>query len=331
MKNWTVITGGAGYIGSHIAAAIKERDTDSVLIIDPLSKKRPNATEYCDTFADEDFSSQLVHQTIMTLKPTTVIHCAEDINESLSVSDPLTVWENNAIKTVALLKTCSFAKVKNFLFMSSASVYPGGKVPHSESDKTWPMNCSARNKLMIEQMLKDCYYSHGLNSMSFRLPIVSGSNLEKNLGPLPSTNNVIHNLLSKILIGQPFEVYGNDFPTSDGTALRNFIHVKDVVEAVLMSLNWLKTNNGCHTLNLSSDINLTVEQLVKSVERIIEREIDYLYAGREPGKPSVLTLDNSTIKSLFNWHPRYSIDDIVQSTWTWYQTGTYAELSGLLT
>ena len=331
MKNWTVVTGGAGYIGSHICSALKDDANQSVLLIDLHGKNRPQATDHCDIFADEDFGSQLVHQTIMNTKPSTVIHCAEDNTADLSLIDPLAVWQNNAAKTVSFLKTCIFAGVQNFIFLSSSNIYPGGKTAHQEIDRVWPIDCLARNKLMIEQMLKDCYYSHSLNSVSLRIPVVGGCDFIKNVGPLPTSKNVLHSLLNKILIDKPFEIYGKDYNTEDGTPLRNFIHVFDVVDAVKLSINYMKSNNGCSVFNLSSVHNITVEQLVGHTKKVIQREIDYLYVGREPAKPGVLLLDSSEISKTLQWQPKHNLESIIDSTWQWYQTGTYAELCGLVT
>jgi UDP-glucose 4-epimerase len=325
MKNWIVVTGGAGYIGSHVAAKLKEDENNAVLLIDRHGTARSHATQYCDIFADEDFSSSLIHETIIKYRPTTVIHCAEDQNNN-TVLDPIAVWQNNAIKTASFLKTCALAGVRNFIFLSSANIYPGGSKSHTEFDRIWPTTCFARNKNMIEQMLNDCYVAHSMNSISLRLSSVAGCDNTKNLGPLPSATGVFHNFMQSLLFNKTFEIYGNDFETPDGTPIRDFIHVNDVTCAIEQSIHWLSCNNGAHIMNLSSNNPISILNIINESEEVLSISTQYTYVGREPGSPSQLVVNNDLLSKTINWKPTHNLQNMLTSAWQWYNSMTYCEL-----
>lgn len=329
MKNWVVITGGAGYIGSHIAAKLKENPNNAILLIDTKGKLRPNATQYCDIFADEDFASQLIHDTLIQYRPTCVIHCAEDTAVS-SFIDPMGLWKNNALKTANFLRTCSLAGVKKFIFLSSAGVYPGGNKLYTELDRVWPVNSLARNKNSIEHMLNDCYVAHSISSISFRLPLVAGCEDSKEIGPLPHARGIFPSLMKSLLLKNPFEIFGNDFNTPDGTPVRDFLHVSDLTDVISQSLEWLNHNSGAHIMNLASGSAVSLEEIVAHARDLFGNGLQYLYAGREPGKPGQLTIDTQLVQSQLNWKPTQSLSTVLTSEWKWYNSSTYCELCGIV-
>lgn len=321
MKKWVAITGGTGYIGSHLAAKIKDTTDWSVLLIDKSGKSYPNATQYCDIFADEDFSSKLIEQTIKGYKPALVIHCAEDRQSESVLTDPMEIWQDNAIKNSSFLRTCGQAGVPKFIFLSTSNIYSGSHEFQSESDKIKPFTCWARNKLMIEQMLNDCYISYGMNSVSLRLTKVGGCCPEKNIGPLPHANDVFNRLIQSIVQNKTFEIYGNDFKTNDGTPVRDFIHIMDVVNAILKVDSWLDSyKNGSFIMNLGSGSATSIEKLVLTAGDILGQKIKYTYAGREPAKPASLLVNTDFIRHETDWKPIHDLHSMILSTFKWYNS-----------
>jgi UDP-glucose 4-epimerase len=318
MSNWIAITGGTGYIGSHVAAEIKDNTDKSVLLIDKNGYAYPNATRYCDIFADEDFASDLIQDVIQKYKPKTVIHCAEDRGADFHLVDPLKIWHETSKKNSIFLRTCAMSGVEKFIFLSSADIYAGNKSSHNENDRAWPISCWARNKLMIEQMLRDCYMSHGMKSVSLRLSKVAGTHNIKDIGPLPHATDVFSTLMQNILNKHIFEVYGNDFETIDGTPVRDFIHVLDVVSAVMKADAWLDNTCGSFIFNCGSGTATSIMQLISATGEALGKTINHTYVGREPGKPGQLTIDIDLISSCLEWKPKHNLLDMILSTYKWY-------------
>lgn len=318
MNNWIFVTGGAGYIGSNICAKLKENPNNKILLIDKKGIMFPHATQYCDTFADEDFSSKLISDCLIRYRPATVIHCAEDIVDN-SLMNPDLVWENNFIKNQKFFTQCAKSGVNNFLFFSSDSVYGEKEAELQEIEKLSPNSCYAKNKISSEFLLNDLYISHGMKSITFRTGNVCGVNTQYELGILPPNNSIQYKIFNAITRSNIFEIFGSDYETADGTIIRDYIHIDDVVSATLLSLEWIYENTGSYIWNLGSGTPVSILDLKNAIESQLSTHLNIEYCGRLPGKPAKRILDCSLIKkSLPSWTCKKDLHDIISSSFRWH-------------
>jgi UDP-glucose 4-epimerase len=157
-----------------------------------------------------------------------------------------------------------------------------------------------------------------MNNISFRISNVFGCNQKYNLGPLYKSHGVQYNIFESLVLNKPFEIYGSDWNTKDGTLVRDFLHVDDVVDAIISSITWLDTNNGSHFMNLSSGVGMSLNELKSLIESTLSVNINMIYAGRVPAKPDIRILDNSLIKSKLAWKCKRDYNDAIRSMFQWY-------------
>ena len=173
MSNWIFITGGCGYLGSHIAAHLQDTTTYNIMLIDRKAKQLPHTWKFAKVYADEDYSSPVVLNAIRDYRPECIIHCAAESTHNSAIA-PLLSWENDVSKTVSLLQTCVQNNISNVIFASSASVYATSAIASQENYATTAYNCNAGIKLAIESMLQHCYRSYNINSVSLRFSNIAG-------------------------------------------------------------------------------------------------------------------------------------------------------------
>ena len=326
MSGWIFITGGAGYLGSHLAAQIKTMTDHSVMVIDRKGKDLPHATRYCDVFADEDFTSKIVSMAIRDYRPKFVIHCADEPLRDRYLLDPIGAWKQNVSKTIELLECCASSGVENFMFLSSGSIYRDGNSPISEMSEIAPSNAYSRSKLAIEHLLKDCYIGHGIGSISFRTFGIAGCHNLYDLGHLPGSPYLIPRLIESALGRGTLEVMGRSQPTPDGTPVRDYLHVMDLCDAVVRSLSWLEENPGAHCINLASGTGTSVQQIIDLSEDLLGRKIPYVYGDRSAVDPPSRIADVSIVRDLLNWTPRRSISDMILDSYKWASSPEFKRL-----
>jgi UDP-glucose 4-epimerase len=329
MSKWIFLTGGSGYIGSHVAAQIKTLTDYSIMLIDRRSNMLPHTTKYCDVFADEDFSSHVVIQAMRDYQPEMVIHLAADSTIGPGIMAPFDTWDNNVIKTLQMLRACSVHGIKKVVFASSSSVYADSDNAVSESSPCAPCNPYARTKFAIEHALQDCYTAFGISSMSLRFFNVAGAHNRYDLGELHGSSHLLARIMESAVHGTPLQVFGRDWPTPDGTAIRDYIHVMDVVDAIMRSIKWLENNQGARMVNLGSGNGVSVQSMIDTTEMLLNKELPYLYAPRRPGDSAKRFSDNGLAYELLGWKPSMSLSDMIRDSYKWYSCDTYKNLTNL--
>ncbi len=317
-----MVTGGAGYIGSHAVLALLDAGYD-VVVVDNLVTGfdwavDPRATLVKAAVEDED----TVRATIRDHRVRAIMHFAGSVVVPESVSDPLKYYRNNTAATRALLESAVVEGVPHFIFSSTAATYGTPvKVPVQEGDPTIPINPYGMSKLMTEAMLRDVAAAHPINYCALRYFNVAGADPEGRSGQ--STVGATH--LIKIAVEaatgkrDAVSVFGTDFDTPDGTGVRDYIHVSDLAAAHVAALELLVAEpTRSHTLNAGYNRGFSVNEVLDAVDRVTNLTIQRRYEGRRAGDPAALVADNGAILATLPWRPqRDDLDTIVKDALAW--------------
>jgi UDP-glucose 4-epimerase len=306
-----LVTGGAGYIGSHTVLALAEAGA-SVVVIDNLSTGFSTAIpEGVPLFIGDAGDENLVEGVIAAHGVTSIIHFAGSVIVPVSMRDPLAYYRNNTMTTRNLLNAAVKCNVKNFIFSSTAAVYGNPEqIPVPETAPTRPMSPYGSSKLMTEIMLHDVATAHGLNYTVLRYFNVAGADPQARIGL--STVGATHLLkvAVEVATGQraKIDVYGTDYPTPDGSCIRDFIHVSDLAQAHLAALSYLEHGGSSVTLNCGYGRGYSVLETIEAVRRASGRNFAVQMGPGRPGDIMTMVADTSLISRTLDWTPRY--DDL---------------------
>lgn len=316
-----LVTGGAGYIGSHAVIDLMNAGED-VSIIDDLSTGFDWAVQAPDALYVGDIADEsLIARIISERKVTAVIHFAGSIVVPESVENPLKYYLNNTAKTRSLIESCVKGGVQHFIFSSTAAVY--GMIetmPVREDTPLNPISPYGRSKLMTEWMLRDVSAAHPMRFAALRYFNVAGSDPKGRTGQ--STANATHliKVACQTALGQRdhIDVYGTDYETPDGTCIRDYIHVSDLAAAHTAALNFLRANNRSIIANAGYGHGFSVRDVLAAVERVAGHGFEIREAPRRPGDPAAIVSDPTLIKTSFGWKPAYDdLDQIVGHALAW--------------
>ena len=316
-----LVTGGAGYIGSHMVHALVEAG-ENVVVIDNLTTGFSNfLPESVPLFIGDAGDENLVEGVIAQHGVESIIHFAGSVVVPDSMRDPLAYYRNNTMTTRSLLNSAVKGGVKRFIFSSTAAVYGNpDQMPVPEHAATRPMSPYGSSKLMTEIMLHDVAAAHDMNYVVLRYFNVAGADPSGRAGL--STVGATH--LLKIAVeaatGQraKVDVYGTDYPTPDGSAIRDFIHVSDLAQAHRAALSYLRDSGNSVTLNCGYGRGYSVLETLEAVRRVSMRNFAVQYAPRRPGDIMTMVADTSRIRSLLDWTPRYDdLDTIAAHALAW--------------
>lgn len=317
-----LVTGGAGYIGSHAVLALRDAGFTPV-VIDNLSTGFRWATPEGTPFYEADIADDAALDRIIGDHGiSAIMHFAGSIIVPESVSDPLKYYFNNTVKSRALIEAAVRNGVRHFIFSSTAAVYGIPEVtPVREDMPTAPINPYGASKLMTETMLRDAAFAHPLNYGVLRYFNVAGADPAGRTGQ--STRNATH--LIKVGVEAALgkrdhvSVFGTDYDTPDGTGVRDYIHVMDLAEAHVLALRDLIDKPvDSFTLNCGYNRGFSVLEVLDAVDRVSGTKINRIFSERRPGDPAALVADNSRIREIFAWQPRYgNLDFIVESALKW--------------
>jgi len=320
MNKTIIITGGCGYIGSHIARAFKYADHNNrVVIID--QKQRNHTLKDIDCFLRADYVDISSLELIELEQPDIIVHCAGTSLVGPSVTDPSEYYSNNVSKTISLLNFIKdMSKKPMIIFSSSASVYGNPiTIPITENHPTNPISPYGNTKLIIEKLLADYGLAYGINSVCFRYFNAAGAwPIEADLGQSPGATHIIARALESSLNQTTFILNGVDFPTPDGTCIRDYIHVMDLASAHLKAVIYLEKNSGAHIFNLGTNKGTSNQTIINYIN--FNYGIKNIQNGpRREGDPSELVSDASMAKKELAWFPEYSnIENIIQDAYKWY-------------
>jgi UDP-glucose 4-epimerase len=320
-KMTVLVTGGAGYIGSHMVHALVDAG-ERVVVLDNLTTGFSWAVpEGTALVVGETGDQARVAALIAEHGVDAVIHFAASVVVPESVRDPLAYYRNNTVNSRALIETVVRSGVRHFIFSSTAAVYGNPeRVPVREDDPTAPMSPYGRSKLMTEHMLHDAGAAHGLRTCILRYFNVAGADPRGRSGQ--STKGATH--LIKVAVETALgvrpkmDVYGTDYPTPDGTCIRDYIHVWDLVRAHCDALAYLRAGGASVTLNCGYGRGFSVREVIDTVKRVAGADFQVELAGRRPGDPAQIVAAADRARSMLAWHPQFDdLQTIVTHALAW--------------
>jgi UDP-glucose 4-epimerase len=317
-----LVTGGAGYIGSHAVLALKDAGWD-VAVIDDLSNGTRDVVPGDVPFYQGSIAERvLVDSVIDEQKIGAIMHFAGSIVVPESVEQPLKYYANNTLATHGLISAAVDADVKHILFSSTAAVYGAPeRVPITEDDPKLPINPYGASKLMTERMLSDASAAHRFNYGALRYFNVAGADPKGRTGQIGKGSTHLIKVAVEAAVGKRdhVAVYGTDYATTDGTCIRDYIHVSDLAAAHVAALEWLTKHPGENlAMNCGYGKGLSVRQVLDAVDRHTNRPIKRVMEGRRAGDPPELVADNKRLLGTLDWRPAYdNIDRIVSDALAW--------------
>lgn len=324
MKN-ILVTGGAGYIGSHMVNSLIQ-DGYNPIVLENFSNSGGNNLKSLEEKLGKKI--QVIEADLRNLSDLkledidAVIHFAALKAVGDSVEEPLKYYENNVYGTINLLNLMKNNNIKKLIFSSTAAVYESSDSPIAENGELNPVSPYGWSKLMSEQIIKDAYKAFGINSVILRYFNVAGNEENGLIGEeAKDPKNLIPAMLMSYLgyKKMKMQVFGSDYPTRDGTCVRDYIHVLDLVDAHSKALEFLNNNNGAFTFNLGTGEGYTVLEIIKAFEKVAEDKLDYEVVARRPGDSVSVTTDPSSAKQSLHWTPTRSVDEMIESSLKWYR------------
>lgn len=318
-----LVTGGAGYIGSHTVKELIRQDCE-VLVYDNMSDGHKEAVDKKAKLVVGDIADERkLNSTFKSFKPEAVIHFAGFIQVGESVKNPAKYYYNNFCFGVNLLETMMKNKVNYLIYSSSAGVYGEPKhIPIKEGDLKEPVNTYGVTKLMFEKALKSFEEAYGLKWVALRYFNAAGASSNGKMGEDHDPETHIIPVIIQTALGQRKEltIFGNDYPTPDGTCVRDYIHVEDLAIAHYLALNYLKKTNSSDIFNLGIGKGFSNNELIKAVKKISGKNFKVVYGPRRTGDPAKLIADSSRARRILKWQPKYvTIESIIKTTWNWYK------------
>jgi UDP-glucose 4-epimerase len=315
-----LVTGGAGYIGSHVVRQLGERGED-IVVLDNLSTGFRKSVLYGELVVGDTGDAGLVSRLLQERGVDTVLHFAAHIVVPESVADPLKYYRNNTSNTRSLLECCVAAGVRHFIFSSTAAVYgipEGGRA--SETTPTAPINPYGWSKLMSEQMLKDVSAATTLRHVALRYFNVAGADPDGRIGQSTPEATHLIKVACEHVVGKRdhVSIFGTDFDTPDGTGVRDYIHVEDLAAAHLKALDYLRAAGASTTLNCGYGQGFSVREVLDEVARAAGRGLDVREGPRRAGDPPMLIAVADRIRTTLGWQPRHAdLAGIVRSALAW--------------
>ena len=316
-----LITGGAGYIGSHMVLAALDRGRD-VVVLDNLSTGiRALVAEKAQFQLGNAGDPALLAELFQRHAITAVIHFAGSIVVPESVANPLYYYQNNTAVSRTLIQACVQAGVKHFIFSSTAAVYgiPAHN-PVTEKTDTAPINPYGRSKLMTEWMLEDTARAHDFRYVALRYFNVAGADPGGRSGQsTPNATHLIKRACQAALGRVPaLDIFGTDFPTPDGTGVRDYIHVSDLVAAHALALAHLEQGGASTLFNCGYGHGFSVRDVIDTVSKVVGRKVPTREGPRRAGDPPALVADSSQLQAQFGWRPNYDdLEQIVSTAYAW--------------
>lgn len=320
MKGSVLVTGGAGYIGSHVVRQLGERQ-ENVVVLDNLCSGFRDAVLHGELVIGDTGDEDTVSAVLADHNIKSVLHFAAHTVVPESVADPLKYYQNNTANTLNLLRCCQKAGIKQLIFSSTAAVYgdvEGG--PVNEDALPQPINPYGLSKLMSEWMLRDLAQASSLRYVALRYFNVAGADPLTRIGQsTPQATHLIKAVCEALVGKRPsISVYGTDFPTADGTGVRDYIHVDDLAAAHLRALDYLRAGGTSQTLNCGYGRGYSVQEVIECAQSVADKKLDVIYAPRRPGDSASVVADARRIGAILGWQPEH--DDlafIIETALAW--------------
>jgi UDP-glucose 4-epimerase len=310
-----LVTGVSGYIGGQTAIQLNDLGHD-IWGVDQKPLPHPGILG-SERFLQADFASDQGLELIKGVNPDVIIHCAGTSLVGPSVSNPGEYYENNFIRTKRLLdRMILMGSRSRIIFSSSASVYGDPLItPCQEEDPPLPMSPYGGSKLMIEMMLRSYHLAHGVDYVAFRYFNACGADPLARHGQEPGATHIIARVLESMRDGTKFTLYGDQYPTADGTCIRDYVHVADIARAHIMAMD---QRVAADIYNLGSNAGFSNRDVITRAERVTSRTVDLGVGGMRTGDPAVLTASFDKFKRITGWQPEYTLESMLEHAWNWY-------------
>jgi UDP-glucose-4-epimerase GalE len=319
-----LVTGGAGYIGAHTVRALREASRE-VVVLDTLERGNREAVFDAKLIVGDIADDALVAKICADYKIDGVVHFAAYKAVGESMTHPEMYWNNNVASTKKLLATLQRLKVKRFVFSSSAAVYGTPKTaPVNESAPTEPESVYAETKLAVEHELTDLAKSSNsaMNSVSLRYFNAAGASSDNKIGEDWSTSQNLVPQVMRALIDKSFKlkIFGNDYPTADGTCIRDYIHVEDLAVAHVKALEYLENGGASAVCNIGTGQGTSVLQLIEMTSKVAKQTVPYEIAARRAGDPVNVYADVTMARKILGWQSTRDLQSIIESAYKWHST-----------
>lgn len=323
-KMTVLVLGGAGYIGSHTVYALIEKGED-VVIIDNLETGHieavhPKARFYKGDIRDRAFVDSVLDKE----KIDAVIHFAANSLVGESMTNPLKYYDNNVNGTKVLLQSMVAHGLNKIVFSSTAATYgEPERVPILETDRTEPTNAYGETKLSMEKMFKWTDRAHGLKYVSLRYFNACGAHISGQIGEAHKPETHLIPLILQVPLGQreAINIFGNDYPTKDGTCIRDYIHVTDLAQAHILAVDYLMKGNDSNIFNLGNGVGFTVNEVIETARKVTGHPIPAAMAERRAGDPAQLIASSEKAKTILGWKPEHAdLEEIIATAWKWHST-----------
>jgi len=317
-----LIPGGAGYIGSHMVRYAHEHGHE-VVVLDDFSTGNEWAIKECEILRVNLLDQEKLSKLLKGLNFDGVIHFAAKSLVGESVKKPDLYYRNNVVGTLNLINEMLNNDINNLVFSSTAAIFGNPLTDKiSETHLKKPINPYGQSKLMVENMLQDICSANEFNATCLRYFNAAGAHESGEIGEAhdPETHLIPNILKAAISNKSNLKVFGDDYPTPDGTCVRDYVHVTDLAQAHLLGLKHMQENKGFSAFNLGNSDGFSVMEIINGCEVAANRRIPYEVDERRKGDPSVLVAENSLAKSVLGWKPAYyKINEIIDSAWNWHK------------
>lgn len=319
-----LVAGGAGYIGSHTVYELIDNGAD-VVIIDSLETGHIEAVHPKARFYQGDIRDRAFLDDVLTKEKNIdgVIHFAANSLVGESMTNPLKYYDNNVYGTKVLLEKLIEYGINHVVFSSTAATYGEPKsIPIVETDPTQPTNAYGETKLAMEKMFKWCDVAHGLKYVALRYFNACGAHISGKIGEAHNPESHLIPLILQVPNGkrESIKVFGTDYPTKDGTCVRDYIHVTDLAAAHILAVKYLIDGNECNTFNLGNGVGFTVNEVIEKAKQVTKLPIKVEQDARRAGDPAVLIASSEKAKEVLGWKPKYdSLETIIETAWNWHK------------
>jgi UDP-glucose 4-epimerase len=324
-KPTILVTGGAGYIGSHTVLALKKAGYQ-VVILDNLVYGHRDLVEkvlQVELVVGDTSDRILLDRLFTSQQFAAVMHFSAYAYVGESVSDPAKYYRNNVIGTLTLLEAMEAASIKNFVFSSTCATYGvPNEVPIPEDHPQNPINPYGATKLMVERILTDFDVAYGLKSVRFRYFNAAGADPTGILGEDHNPETHLIPLVLQTALGkrESVSIFGTDYPTNDGTCIRDYIHVSDLADAHVLGLEYLLKGKDSAVFNLGNGNGFSVREVIDTATKITGKQIKVVECDRRPGDPPALIGSGDKARQILGWEPKYpDLENILAHAWTWHQ------------
>lgn len=321
-KEVVLVTGGAGYIGSHVCKMLHEFGYMPI-VYDNLSYGHKEFAKWGPLEVGDIQDTKKLCTIFKKYKPTAVLHFAAFALVAESVFEPSKYYKNNLGGTISLLDAMRFSGIQNIIFSSTCAIFGiPTKIPLSENLNEKPINPYGRSKLFIEKVMQDYEYAYGIKNICLRYFNAAGADPEGQIGEDHNPETHIIPLALDVALGRKKEIIilGDDYPTHDGTCVRDYIHVQDLALAHVLALSYLKSKNKSNAFNLGTGKGFSVKEILNAVEKITGKKLNIKNGERRKGDPPILISDPTKSINELGWKSQYTkIDQIILHAWNWHK------------